>query len=174
VCLFGFRLGAVFSLMSAKEVNCKCLVLCEPLFELKEYIRTLIRAHIITVKEYFPDVKISSEDVIEKMANDETISVYGFHITGEYLQQLAKIDVDKFIDDYDGYSCILTFSRKNTEDVIPESIKQWHEKMNMAGTCQHISVETAFSWMTKKIWTDRISDLAEKAIMSIRTQYEKE
>ena len=173
ICLLGFRLGALFSIMAAKNFNCTRLILCEPIFDTRKYVRNLIRAHIITVKEYFSDIKIKSEDVLERLEKGDAVSVYGFHVPANYLQQLENINIGGSLDDFHGNIYFIGFCNKAKEKEIPNSLRQYYEMINFSGTCKWISVQTPFSWMTKKMWMDRISGLADKVIMAIEAWDEK-
>ncbi|MCD6366533.1 MAG: alpha/beta hydrolase [Bacteroidales bacterium] len=167
VCLLGLRLGAIFSLMVAQKLKCDYLILCEPLFNTKKYARNLIRAHIIMVKEYYPDIKIQSADIRKQLNLGIPFSVYGFYVTGNYLQQLENIDAEEYVSAFMGNVCLVSFNKKDTENIISSNLSRWFEMFNIAASRNYISIETQFSWFTKKIWTDKISGLAEKIIMVI-------
>ncbi len=167
ICLFGVRIGALFSLIISKELSSIGLVFCEPIFDNKKYVNDLIRSHIIIVKQYFPKMNINTDDVKKKLDKGESISLYGFHAKKAFLKQLGDIDVDEYFGKFIGKAAIISFSPKDNGNEIPRKLEKFYLEMNSRGECGYSQVRTSFSWMTKKLWTDSIPGLAEKVAAAI-------
>lgn len=159
--LLSFRIGALFSLLIADRLGCKDLLFCEPIFDSRKYIENIIRSHIITVKENFPDKFIDSKTIVSKPESGEDVSVYGFHFTGRFIRQIEDVDVKDCVRTFRGNSCIISFGKSSAGN-IPVNLKPWFDMLNVSGSCFYLSVHTDFSWLMKKKWTDTISGLAEK------------
>lgn len=168
-CLYfiGFRLGGVFSLIASSRLGCNHVIFIEPIFDIKKYVQNMIRAHIITVKGYFPDIQLKSDAIIKKLQRGDTISIYGFYVSERYFQQLENIPLEAIAEKFEGHSCIIQFTKKNMESNIPPNLMKWYEKLNNVGSCDFLTVQTPFSWITKKIWLDKISGLDEIIISLI-------
>jgi len=150
-CLIGFRLGAVLAMMSSSKMHIDRVVLCDPVLNIKSYVRSLFRANIIMQREYFGKIICNEQGLRERLQSGDPISIYGFHYTNGFIQQMEAIDERECLHGFKGQSLLLPFTR--VESPANKAWEEWLHGLNRNGHCTLTPFITDFSWGTKKIWT---------------------
>ncbi len=157
LCLLGFRLGAVFSLMVTERWGIHDVILCESVTNVKAYTRNLFRANIIMQREYFGKITDNEKDLRKRLMNGETISIYGFHFSNDLIKQLEEVDEEKYLNKYKGDSLFINFMRN--ESSINSSCDHWNNILCNGGKSKIENLVNDFSWGTKKIWVSRFEGM---------------
>ena len=162
ICLLGLRLGAVFSLITASKLDISYLILCEPVLSIKIYARNLIRANIIMQKDYFGKIIKKENELRTCLKEGNPVSIYGFHMSYNFLKQLEEIDIEFYLRKYNQKTIIVYFARKK----VPPSAKLLglQNIFNENGSCTLLCMVNNFSWMTKKIWVPSFKGLSQNLI----------
>ena len=150
-CLIGFRLGAVLAMMASVKMHIDRVVLCDPVLNIKSYVRSLFRANIIMQREYFGKIICNEQGLRERLQSGDPISIYGFHYTNGFIQQMEAIDERECLHGFKGQSLLLPFTR--VESPANKAWEEWLHGLNRNGHCTLTPFITDFSWGTKKIWT---------------------
>jgi len=150
VCLTGFRLGAVLSMMAASQLNIDRLVLCDPIVSTEAYVKNLIRTNIIMQRDYFGNISKKEEDLWKDLDDGKAISLYGYHASNSFFKELLNIDILGLSERFTGNCLILYFAKRQA--TANTKIKALEERLNRTGRCHSQCIVTKFSWMTKKVW----------------------
>ncbi len=156
-CLVGFRLGALLALISAGDRQNDCVVLCDPISNVKSYCRSLFRANLIMQQEYFGRLSYKEIELRDRLRSGDIMSVYGFHYANRFISQMEEINEQDCLYRFKGQSLLLPFTRNEFQPSTPWDL--WHKALNRNGHCTLTSFVTDFSWGTKKIWTSRFNNL---------------
>lgn len=163
ICLFGVRLGALFSLIIAEKLKIHKIILCEPVLDTKRYTKDLIRAYIILQRQYFANNNIKIEDIYNDLQVGRPISIYGFHSSFDYFDQLKKIESSHYVKSFKGSILLILFFKKPVIDI--KRLPRTYQSILRHKTCHVIDVVTNFTWATKQFWIDKITELNNKTIL---------
>jgi len=157
LCLLGFRLGAIFSLMVTESWGIHNIILCESVTNVKAHTRGLFRANIIMQREYFGKITDNEKDLRMRLMNGEAISIYGFHFSNDLINQLEEIDEEELLNNFKGDSLFINFVRNGSS--ANSSCDHWNNILCKGGKSKIENLVNDFSWGTKKIWLPRFEGM---------------
>jgi pimeloyl-ACP methyl ester carboxylesterase len=158
ICLLGVREGALLALRALDRIPAERLIFCEPTCNPKGHVRTLIRTNILSLKHYYGEER-SSAQVRARLGEGEPVSVYGFQLGGELVEELERCDPGPALKAYSGQSALIYFAPKQVPPKKP--LQAWQAGLDTAGSCETICAVLNFSWATKKLWDARLSAFDE-------------
>ncbi len=157
ICLLGFKLGATLALVSAKELNCKKVLACDPVVDTKLYAETLIKFNISMQLYYFGKVLNNNRSLRETLKSGGTVSAYGFPITKELIEEIEQLDVRSKLSEVEFRSGLVYFSLNETAP--KNDLIQLHGLLNKTGLSQLLAVKEDFSGTGKRRWRPHIKSL---------------
>lgn len=168
LCLLGFRIGAVFCLQIAEKLQIKRLILCEPVLDTKGYVKNLIRANIIMQRDYFGKINKTEEGIRKDLEAGSPVSVYGFHLNRNHIQQLEEIDMLSSAMKYTGKALIIYFALG--ERPPKPNLLKLKNAIDAHGSCEISCLVNHFSWITKKVWIPFLEGLNQRIATWLEAQ----
>ncbi|MCD6184282.1 MAG: alpha/beta hydrolase [Deltaproteobacteria bacterium] len=159
IVLVGFRLGALFTLKAAKANAIKRIILCEPVYNVKKYVKNCIRSNIIAQRDYFGKSSIKEDVIWDQLNKGESISVYGFQMSLPFLRQLQEFDISSELKAFHNIALVIYFYKNKKPAALSRQLTEWCEYLDENAIYDVEPVKTRFSWTTKKIWTPILFDL---------------
>lgn len=158
IVLIGFRLGAVLALLAANQNSIQNLILCEPVYDVNDYVKSCMRSNVLAQRDYFGKVSQSEEMLWSVLEKGDSISIQGFQASMSFFSQLGDIDIGKQAALFSGKSSIVNFYRGKTPTV-PQKTVALLDSLGGDTRCSVDMVHVRFSWGTKKFWTPVLPEL---------------
>lgn len=157
VCLLGLRLGGLLAVMAAEQAGIQRMILCDPVGNPSSYARDLLRANIVLQSQYFGEVFKKEAALRQDLQRGETVSVYGFHLSQAFLQQLETLDPGPHLASFAGKAVILYMSARRSPP--KKDAARMHKGLCINGQCEIRCVEHSFSWGSRRLWRPRLEPL---------------
>jgi hypothetical protein len=157
IALVGLHLGAPIAAAAGRDARADRLILCDPVYDLRSYVKNLFRAVVIQQGQ-LGGTTTTEADLRAALSAGGVISVFGFPTAAPFIDELEAMDLDAPIANYPGKSAVLYFA--NTATVTPPAVQQWSQRLGGASRCAVRAVPVHFSWTTRRRWTPRIVPLS--------------
>ena len=159
ICLVGFRLGSLFTVLAAQDLGIQRMILCDPVVDGKKFAKGMLRSNIVLQSQYFGEVGKKEVVLREELKQGGTVSVYGFHMGQKFLEELEQIDPERQLTSYEGKAAIIYMSARQAPP--KKSLVRWCELLGKSGHCETVCAEMAFSWASRKMWIPSLEPLNE-------------
>ncbi len=162
ICLVGFRLGALLSVLAAGDLGIQKMILCDPICNSKRYAKGMLRSNIVLQSQYFGEVFKKEPALRDELLQGGTVSVYGFHLGQAMLEELEQADPESRLSEFSGKAAIIYMSARKSKP--KKDAVRWAELLGQRGQCETICAVLAFSWASRKMWQPRLESLNEAVV----------
>jgi pimeloyl-ACP methyl ester carboxylesterase len=154
VALVGLHLGAAIAAVAAPNARADRLILCDPVSDLRSYVKNLFRA--VVIQQGQTGRATTEADLRAVLSAGGVISVFGFPTAAPFIDELESLDRAAAAPSYSGELAMLYFANSAA---VPPAVLQWSQRLGGAARCTVTEVPVHFSWTTRRRWTPRIVPL---------------
>lgn len=166
VALVGFHLGSAIAGLSGAAAGADRLVLCDPLWDFRAYVRNLLRANVLQQSQYFGRATALETDLRATWSAGHPVTIYGFPMAAPLVDELDRLELAPALRSFRGKSAILHFAPRAAP--VPRALHEWGGMLGAPAQCCVSSVVTNFSWTTGKRFAPRMNSVNEAIIEWLR------
>lgn len=166
VALVGLHLGSLISVAAATRADVGLLVMCDPVWDVRQYVSNLLRANVFQQSQYFGSATLLETDLRAMLREGKLVEFYGFLAGAALVDELEALDISEALKEFSGKSTILCFSQK--EGPAPAEAHRMGAILGNQTRCAVRTLVMNFSWATRKRWTPQLTVLNDAVVAWLR------